>query len=266
MLALFLCPLSVQGQATADEWIVNGMGYDSRNLFDSSVVCYKRALSLDSANVEAGWRLGAAWFRMDSVRLAIDQCMKVIEMDRKCKDVYYVLGSVFFSQRSYKSAEEYLRRATEFGGPGFVTAWCKLGESYLFLGDTLQAEHCFKSVVAADESFQRGYFMLGEVCRARGENAQAVEWYGQAVRKFPLYPEALFSMARSYIALANLGGAIDCLNKVVRMTPSDKDAHFLLGRCLYQMGDNDKAVRSLRRALAIDPSFEEARSLLSMIE
>ena len=265
-IALYLMPCIVCGQSTADDWIARGMGYDSRNLFDSAAVCYRQVLAIDSLNVEAGWRLGAAYSKMDSVRQAIDQCMRVIEIDRKCKDVYYVIGSVFYAQGSYKSAEEYLRRATEFGGPGFVTAWCRLGESYLSLGDTSQAERCVQSVIENDESFQRAYFHMGEISRSQGKHAQAVEWYGQAVRKFPLYPEALFAMARSYVALANLKGAIDCLRKVVRMTPEDKEAHYLLGKCEFQNGESDKAARSLRRALAIDPAYAEAETLLSMIE
>ena len=254
------------GQTTADEWIARGMGYDSGNRFDSAAVCYKEALRIDSLNVEAGWRLGAAYYKMDSTRQAIDMCMHVIELDRKNKDVYYVLGSVFYSQGSYKSAEEYLRRATEFGGPGYVMAWCRLGESYLYLGDTVQAERCFQSVIANDESYQRAYFQLGEINRTRGNYSQAVEWYGQAIRKFPLYPEALYAMAQSYVALTNLKGAIECLNKVVRMTPENKEAHYLLGRCLYQNGESEKSVRSLRRALAIDPTYHEAEALLLMIE
>ncbi len=256
----------VAGQVTAEEWIARGMGYDSGNRFDSASVCYQQALAIDSHNVEAGWRLGAAYFRMDSTRLAIDQCMQVIETDRKNKDVYYVLGAVFLAQGSYKSAEEYLRRATEFGGPGFVTAWYRLGESYLFLGDTAEAIRCFESVMANDGAFQRAYFQMGEISRSRGQHAEAVEWYGQAVRKFPLYPEALLAMARSYISLTNLNGAIECLNKVVRMTPNDKEAQYLLGRCLYQNGESEKAVRPLRRALEIDPSYTEASALLSTIE
>lgn len=266
-LSLALLPvLAVNGQNSSEEWITRGMGYDSSNRFDSSLVCYKQALAADSLSVEAGWRLAAAWFRLDSLRQSIDQCMKVIEMDRKCKEVYYVLGSVFFEQGSHKSAEEYLRRATEFGGPGYVGAWCKLGESLLFLGDTVQAEACLRSVLENDESFQRAYFVMGEICRARGENAQAVEWYGKAVRRFPLYPEALFSMARCYAALANLRAAIECMDKVVRLTPDDKEACFFSGKCLYLNGETEKARRRLLRALSIDPSYNEAQALLSLID
>jgi len=256
----------VFGQDTADEWIARGMGYDSGNRYDSAAYCYKHALSNDSLNVEAGWRLGSVYFKMDSLRQAIDQCMRVIEVDRKNKDVYYVLGTVYLTQGNHKSAEEYLRRATEFGGPGFVTAWCRLGESYLSLGDTIQAERCFQSVIANDESFQRAYFMMGEICQAHGEHAQAVEWYGLAVRKFPLYPEALLAMARSYVALTNLKGAIDCMNKVVRMKPNEKESHYLLGKFLFLNGEKDKAVHALRRAIAIDPDYSDALTLLSMIE
>ncbi|MBO4752738.1 MAG: tetratricopeptide repeat protein [Bacteroidales bacterium] len=265
LLAAILFPLLLQSQTTADDWVARGMGYDSGNCYDSSVVCYRQAMAIDSLNVEAGWRLAAALYRLDSTRAAIDLCQSVIEMDRKCKDVYFVLGSIFFDQGSYKSAEEYLRRATEFGGPSYVQAWCRLGESYMRLTDTVQAERCFQSVLANDPSFQRAYFLLGEIARVRGQHSQAVEYYGQALRKFPLYPEALKSMADSYMALANLKGAIDCLSKAVRLTPDDAQSFYLLGKCQYQNSQPDKAKVSLRRALDLNPDFSEAQALISLL-
>lgn len=265
ILALFFC-VSSFAQSSADDWVARGMGYDSSNRYDSSSVCYRQALSIDPKNVEAGWRLAAALYKQDSVRQAIDLCQTVIEMDRKCKDVYFILGTIFFDQGSYKSAEEYLRRATEFGGPGFVGAWCRLGESYLRLSDTAQAEHCFQSVIANDPSFQRAWFFLGEIARSRSQHPQAVEYYGQALRCFPLYPEALKSMAESYMALANLKGAIDCLSKAVRLTPDDAWSYYLLGKCQYQNSQPDTAKISLSRALDIKPDLEQAQLLLSVIQ
>lgn len=261
----FLFALTLSAQTSADAWVARGMGYDSGNRYDSSAVCYRQALSLDSLNVEAGWRLAASLYRQDSVRQAIDLCQSVIAIDRRCKDVYYVLGSIFFDQGSYKSAEEYLRRATEFGGPSYVQAWCRLGESYLRLSDTAQAERCFQSALANDPSFQRAYFLMGEIARARNLHSQAVEYYGQALRQFPLYPEALKSMAESYIQLANLKGAIDCLSKAVRLTPDDARSFYLLGKCQYQNSQPDKAKVSLRRALDLNPDFPEAQALISIL-
>ena len=253
-------------QSISDSWIANGMGYDSSNRFDSSIVCYSHALAADSSSVEALWRLANAYFRSDSVRSSIDCCFRAIGLDPKNKDVYYLLGSVYFSQHSYKSAEEYLRRATEFGGPSFVNAWCRLAESYLLLNDTAQAEACLRSVIDNDPSFQRAYFLLGEVCRNRGDNAAALEWYGSAIRKFPLYPEALYSMALCYSNIANLKGAIDCLNKVVKLQPDNSEALFLLGRSLYLNGDSEKAAVHLRHALDLNPHLEPAKALLSAIQ
>ncbi|MBO4588156.1 MAG: tetratricopeptide repeat protein [Bacteroidales bacterium] len=264
-ISALLLPIFLYAQTSAETWVARGMGYDSGNRYDSSTVCYRKALALDSLNVEAGWRLAAALYKLDSTRAAIDLCQSVIEIDRKCKDVYFVLGSIFFDQGSYKSAEEYLRRATEFGGPSYVQAWCRLGESYLHLSDTAQAERCFQSVLANDPAFQRAYFLLGEIARVRGQHSQAVEYYGQALRKFPLYPEALKSMADSYIALANLKGAIDCLSKAVRLTPDDAQSFYLLGKCQYQNSEPDKAKISLRRALDLNPDHPEAQALMSVL-
>lgn len=264
-LFVFIFSISLHAQNSADALIARGMGYDSGNRYDSSSVCYRQALALDPLNVEAGWRLAAVLYKQDSVRQAIDLCQSVIEIDRKCKDVYNLLGTIFLNQSSCKSAEEYLRRATEFGGPAFVQAWCRLGESYLCLADTAQAERCFNSVIENDPSFQRAYFLMGEIARSRSLHSQAVEWYGQALRRFPLYPEALGSMAQSYIALANLKGAIDCLSKLARLVPDNPDVHYRLGRCLYQNGENDKAQRSLQRALSLDPNYAPAQALLSVV-
>ena len=154
-ISALLLPIFLYAQTSAETWVARGMGYDNGNRYDSSTVCYRKALALDSLNVEAGWRLAAALYKLDSTRAAIDLCQSVIEIDRKCKDVYFVLGSIFFDQGSYKSAEEYLRRATEFGGPSYVQAWCRLGESYLHLSDTAQAERCWVRLPVFADSIRR---------------------------------------------------------------------------------------------------------------
>lgn len=264
-MSLVLLCCSVSAQTDVESLLVNGMGYDSRNVFDSSIACYNKVLELDPENLEAMWRIGADYYRMDSLVRAADYCKRVVEKDIKHKDAYYILGSVYFAQQRYKSAEECLRKATEFGGPGFVNAWCRLGETYLLAGDTAQAEPCFLKVIENDAAFERAYFDLGEIYRAKGDNSTAISWYGKAIRKFPIYPEAYDAMAECYMKVANLKQAIDSWSKVVKMQPRNYTAFYNLAKAYYQNSEPTKARQMLERALAVNPDYPEAKTLLESL-
>ena len=252
-------------QQNIEQMIATGMAYDSRGLQDSAIISFREALSVDSTNVEALWRIGASYLKMDSLRQAIDYEMIAIERDPKNKDAYYITGSAFYAQQRYKSAEEYLRRAVEFGGPGFVMAWCRLGEASLNLSDTAQAQECFEKVIENDAAFQRAYFNLGEIARARKQWAQAIEHYGLAIRKFPLYPEAHYNIALCYMEVGNLKKAIESLQKLAKMQPRNSEALFLLAKAYYQNSEQDKAVSQLKILLEMEPEYPQAQQMLNAL-
>ena len=151
---------------------------------DIAIKNARAALSDDSTNEHSYWILGnihAQMFEEKNKRLARDEFQKCLSygfMDRG--SLYFALGSVEFDLKEYKSALDYLQKASKLLHHEIV--FYRLGQVYVEEGNLREAIRAVKKSIEINQEFTEGYCVLRDLYKASG-NDKLSEAYSSSCKK-----------------------------------------------------------------------------------
>jgi protein O-GlcNAc transferase len=257
-----------------EAYLYLGNAYFEKEMLDSAILQYKKALDLKSKYWQALYRLGYAYYKQGkyeeavktfqkglkikergefynglglvqmargqlkdadlSFRTAISHDEKEAEFHRNLGDVNFKKGVLVIAIQSYKKALEL--------DSTLVGAHYNMGQAYLKQMDFNQAAEEFKTVIRLDPKHQDGYLALGDI-------------YMLDRKHYPearvIYEEYLkFDQQNSKVFL-NLGQSYYFISKFFRVLPVEGDT-------LSQSDLLSRSLENLERSIALDPNVPDA--------
>jgi predicted O-linked N-acetylglucosamine transferase (SPINDLY family) len=152
------------------------------------------------------------------------------------------------------------RVAAELGSA--VTQWLGAGLQHHQAGRLVEAEACYRQVLAAQPNHVAAHFSLGNALAGQGKLDEAVAAFRQAIRINPDYAEAYSDLGIALAGQGKLDEAVAAHRQAIRVNPDYALAYSNLGSVLMDQGKLDEAVAALRRAIHIKPDYADAHSNL----
>lgn len=199
--------------------------------YESSSLCFKRALTLDPSNVEALSSLPTTLFYDQHPELCIKYYKRLLQFGfTKSAELWNNLGLVTFYAGQYDLCLPLFRKALECCVDEDVTSdvWYNIGLVYLNLGDNDVSYRCFRIAVMVNQSNSEAWTNLGVV------------------------EEMLYK---------DVEAALNCFS-MSRQVGEIYEACFNMGLLAYRRGDIETAFEASSRSLDIYPKHEGSREIL----
>jgi protein O-mannosyl-transferase len=187
------------------------------------------ALKVDPNHVKARTNLAGAMLALQRPREAIDQGMRVLQLDPKAEKVHMIVG----------------------------LAWMVLDQP------AKAAQHLELAAQEEKNSYLQNRFALALF--QAGKKKEAVSAFETAVAMAPGSAHARLSLAWAYRQTGNPDAAAQQLRTILESQPSNAVARYHLGNILLAKGRIVEGRQELEKAVQIDPKFEAAKKALADI-
>jgi len=197
-----------------------------------------------------------------ALTLQDDQKRRLLELRRRAaydpRAIEYLWGSVALAEGSYEQAIAHLDRA-DVPGIDRPSLCLQVGEAYLRLRQSAQAERSFQQAGSIDPDHPHVYLGLARVHLLRGENELAAKAALQAIGLRYQLPMAHFVLGRALLRLGRTLQAAEALNAALAINPHYPEAHCLLAIIHRRLGDWDQVLKHRRLARAMRAARRAAR-------
>ncbi|MBI3476959.1 MAG: winged helix-turn-helix domain-containing protein [Acidobacteria bacterium] len=166
------------GYATAHQWYGNYL--DMMGRFQEAQVQIRRARDLDPLSLVINCNLAWSYFLARDDR-ALEEFMKMKEMDPNFYWIHLGLGRVYVQKKMYKSAILSLERAAELSGNNEMVL-SELGHAYGMAGRRHDAQRILANLQKESQQRYVSAYDVGLVYVGLGQTAKALKWFEKAYR------------------------------------------------------------------------------------
>lgn len=145
---------------------------------------YHEILALNAESAEADMLAGEAADAMKDGDRAIKLFQSAVKANPRLPNAHFGLGYLLWTRMKYKEAASEFEAELAFD-PGQVQAVLYLGDSYMNLGMTEQAQATLEKAVRLDPSLWRAYLDLGILDAKAGHDEDALKQMRQAAKLNP---------------------------------------------------------------------------------
>jgi tetratricopeptide (TPR) repeat protein/SAM-dependent methyltransferase len=150
------------------------------------------------------------------------------------------------------------RRAAGGQGGGDLASLLAAAVRHHQAGELVQAEACYRGVLAIDPRHGRALYYLGVLSAHTGRFDAASDLITRAAALDPSNPELRYNLAAAQQGAGRLDDAVAEYRKAIALRPDYAEAHMNLGNALATLGDMAGAVACYDRVLALDPASAAA--------
>ena len=261
----------------------------------SSIMLFKRALSVTSNNLVAHNNLGTALAKEGNVEQAIDHFKaalriepndidarsnlaenlaeqgrldeamqhysKLVHLDPRRAETYNSLGLVMAEQGYLEKAIVVYRSGLE-SNPQDVPLHSNLGAALLHIGQIEEAISEFQTALETSPE-SKTYINMGIALALKGKFDEAVKHYGEAIKLDPQSAKAHFNLGNAFLAQSKLSEAAAGYRRAISIKPDYAKALSNLAVALSQQGKLDEAIYYFTEAVRVEPGDVEVRCNLA---
>ncbi|MGD0569171.1 MAG: tetratricopeptide repeat protein [Candidatus Sulfotelmatobacter sp.] len=210
-----------------------------------------------AAEIHDHLRKAAGYLKANDANSAVKEFEAVLALDPKNAEANANLGVIAFSQRDYRNASQYLRKAL-VRDPSLVKTQALLGICERRLGDPSAKgllEKSFAKLHDKDKPLRLQVGLeLASLYDQQGDPGATACVMRSLVDLDPDNEDVLFMAQRVYSELAD-----DTLNKLAVVAPGSARMQQVIAERLINGGDLQHAIEHYRRALQIDPHLQGVR-------
>ena len=227
---LRLREICTKPEADAENWFQLGVLSGIRGDAVSAENCFRRALALKPAFVQARYNLGIALRNLG-----------------RLDDARTELESVIASQ------------------PNHLDACNALGIVYVRLERLSDAERVFRAALALNPAFPDTLIYLGNVLSLRQLWAQAEVFYRRALEITPARGDVALNLGTALASQGRVEEAIVAYRSAIASSPTLVEAHVQLGVSLKRLGMTHEAEHAFHEALRLSPDHSVAQFFLASL-
>jgi tetratricopeptide (TPR) repeat protein len=230
---------------------------------DGAVEEFKRALAVDTQNVNVLNSLGVCYGARGELELAVDAFETAAQLDPKDVMARYNLGLAHLKQGNKEKALGFLLEASRLDGERSEVAY-QIGICYRDKGETGVALEYLEKAVRNRPKAGHIYQALGDCYVEREMLREAAKAYEKAIKHCPGDAKSLSALGHLYGVLGeNLEIAITFCRESVAIEPENGRYRLRLGELYLENRDYKKAMEQLTMAAKLG---EDSGELLSKAE
>ncbi|MDA8382290.1 MAG: tetratricopeptide repeat protein, partial [Betaproteobacteria bacterium] len=205
---------------------------------------------------------GEAFYARHQYGKARVEFENVLQIDPKSVAGFYYSGRVAQAEQDWPLAFADYRKAVELD-PGDIKAEVRLGELYLFAGDSAHAARLAKAVLRARPADPAGHTLDAAVAVRQGNAAAAIRELAQVVGQDPAESDAVVLLANSMGEAHDTSRAEAVLAMGIKASPRDAALREDYALVAGSAGQWAQAEQAYRAAIAIAPKELPYRAALA---
>ncbi|WP_281616140.1 tetratricopeptide repeat protein [Flammeovirga sp. SubArs3] len=267
----------------ADVFYNIGVTLQSINEFDQALIAYKKALKEDITHEDSVYELidcgtqtkrlksvhdflqgfidkdpysADAWYNMGifySQSQQYDQALAAFEyatlVNEKFDLAYMHMGHCFLNKKMYPEAFRQYLNALQNTSEPTSELYCHLGASAEMMEDYNVGIRYFKKAIELDESFDEGWFGVGENHRKLGNFLEATHYLNKAVKLNKFYDEYWYSLAKAECELGNLVSGLEAFEQASSINPNNEGIWIDWSEVYNKSGELNEACEVLKKAI-----------------
>lgn len=227
-----------------------GVALSESGRFDESIVCYQRAISLDSYYADPYSNLAVAYSMKNETDKAIEALRSAVVIYPNYPEAYNNLGSLLMQKKQYAEAEHCLKTAIELRGY-YGKAHYNMARLHEERGDNAQAWESLKLATRGDLDIPEVYFKFGQMSLKIGKYVEAVQAFEWVVAHSGMQEQVQFNLANAYYMTGKQEQAKAMYEQLVRLNPQDARYTYNLAEAYFSKGDFTTAYELFRKGTTL---------------
>ena len=240
------------------------VAYSSAGKTGEAVDELRKALEVDSRNVEAHLRIGFELARQGGFDEALAHYREAVEVKPNHALAHNNLGYELARRGNPEQAAKHYQTALRLN-PYLALARNNLGNLLVDQGKPDEAMAQFNAALATDPDDRYAHYNLANVLAGQGKADNAERQYLLALENNREDPSIPNNLGLLLAQQKRYDEAIRWLREALRRDPNYARAHFNLGNVFGELGRLDAAIEHLEKALELNPSFTEAQENLRVV-
>ncbi len=231
--------------------------YLNARQLDVAINDCKRAIKIDSNNVQNHLLLADMYFAANKTKLSKDKLEEIIKKFPENTEAHLKLAELYYLVKQYDKAIEYVNKALKIDATLAKGYYIK-GNVYKESGDTNKAISSFQTAIEQNPQMTDAYIDLGVLYAARN-NTLALQYYNNALRISPSNSVALYDKAFFFQQENMADSAIALYEHILKLYPSSPQVLYNLGAIALAIHkDKTKAIEYFTKAIQQYPEYAEA--------
>ena len=203
------------------------------------------------------------WHLKNEIDLAF-LAHEIIEIDRDSPQAWCAVGNSFSLQNDHEQALKCFKRATQLD-PKFVYGYTLQGHEHMFLEEVDKAFAAYRSSIAAEPRYWRGWYGLGKVFEKQGKWDFAEQHYRTAAGINPTNALLVRCIGFMLEQQKNLKAALAQYSRSCEMAPKIALTRYNKARVLKVLREPEKALVELKILKDITPDEANVHFLLAEV-
>jgi len=201
-------------------------------------------MSDETKRAQIHTELGAGYFGMGKIGIALEELTTAIKADSKYAPAYNMLGLLHMELREFDKAEEYFKRSLSLDSNNSEAhnnyGWflCQRNREDEAIGHFMSA---LKNPLYATP--EKAYFNAGECSLKKGDDKGAEDFFLRATKFQPVPGQALLRMAEINFRNANYNEAQRYLESFMKEVGATRESLWLGARIAHRLGNRDAEER-----------------------
>jgi tetratricopeptide (TPR) repeat protein len=245
--------------AEFEAWELNNKGTSLEKVgrFDEAIVCYDKALDINSHIVETWFNKGNSLVSLGHFDEALKCHEKALEINPRHQFGWTNKAVALHALGRFEEANGCCDRALEIN-PKSVSAWSNKAASLGFLGSFDEAMKCVDKALEIDPLYVKAWINKGVILRRKGRFDEALMCYSKALDINPEQDEAWSNRGVILSKKGHLEEALMCYNKALEFNPLNGDYWFNRATIFLKTGRFEEAIKNFNKALEINPKHRGA--------
>ena len=246
---------------------ISGDHYYQQNDIDAAMAEFRRALKLDSDNVNVHNSLGVCYAVREEFERAQREFEAALAVDENEVMAVYNLGLVHSLKKELQPALDFFLKAWQLDPKVFEITF-QTGKTYFDLQDFEKSLVYLEKALELDPDHGPALRFRGKCLEKTRRTREAIDTYIRAVKRSPNDAEALSSLGHLYAEQGeNLEIAIIFCKQSVDIAPENGLYHHRLAHLYVREGQLDQALETFERARELGHDAKEGlEKVRQMIE
>lgn len=242
---------------SAKLWAERARHFQAADSSRQAINDWKRAVQLDSTDVDHRIELGEYYYTKLLVDLAREQLERAIELDPRQVRARLKLAEIELVLRHYKPAMELVNAALRLENDNARAYYLK-GWIHKEAGDTALAISSLRTAVEQDPEYYDAFIQLGLLHAAR-RDPLAAQYYATAIDLRPQSVEAWYNKGMYHQERGQDSLAMSCYDRITEIDPGNALAPYNRGYILLESrGEARAAVKEFTQALDLETNYYQA--------
>tara|TARA_Y100000590_G_scaffold41305_1_gene44057 strand:- start:1266 stop:2921 length:1656 start_codon:yes stop_codon:yes gene_type:complete len=214
-------------------------------------------MNKENLQIQQTLKLAYENHKKGNLKLAESLYKKIIKVNKKNFEVFFLLGSLCLQKRDFKEAINLLDKAIKIE-PKNANSYQNLGYAFTELGEFEKAKLALDKAIEIQPKHADAHFNLANVYKQTRNFEKAKIYYEKTIQIQPTNASALNNLANVYKRLGKFQQAIKSYNKAIAVKPDHGRAYHNLGYTYNQLGETSKAIIAFKKAFEVQPSNLES--------